>query len=111
MVADVQLLGTPGTKFATSSDRKIPLRPVLIAVSLLVGLGVLSIAVIGVPRTAMVLSGFMPTSGGDKYQDGNARSGVGERGYDDRSRRQPRFSFGPVDSEIFLNRKCPVYTM
>ena len=21
------------------------------------------------------------------------------------------FSFGPVDSEIFQNRKCPVYTM
>ena len=94
------------TKFATSSDRKIPLRPVLIAVSLLVGLGVLSIAVIGVPRTAMVLSGFMPTSGGDKYQDGNARSGVGE-GDMMIAAEDSAFSFGPVDSEIFLESKMP----
>ena len=94
------------TKFAAATNRTIPLRPVLIALTLLTGLGAITVASIGVPKTAMVLAGFMPTSGGDKYPDPNARSGVGE-GDMMIAAEDSAFSFGPVDSEILLESKMP----
>lgn len=94
------------TKFAASSNRSIPVRPVLIALTLLIGLGAVTVATVGVPRTTVVLSGFMPTSGGNKYQDRNARSGVGE-GDMLVAAEDSAFSFGPVDSEILLESKMP----
>ena len=94
------------TKFAAATNRTIPLRPVLIALTLLTGLGAITVASIGVPKTAMVLAGFMPTSGGDKYPDPNARSGVGE-GDMMIAAEDSAYSFGPVDSEILLESKMP----
>ena len=94
------------TKFAAATNRTIPLRPVLIALATLTGLGAITIASVGVPRTVMVLAGFMPTSGGDKYPDPNARSGVGE-GDMMIAAEDSAFSFGPVDSEILLESKMP----
>ena len=94
------------TKFASSSHRKIPLRPVMISLTLLVGLGTLTIFTVGTSGTTFVLPGFMPTSGGDKYQDANARSGVGE-GDMLIAAEDSAFSFGPVDSEILLESKMP----
>ena len=94
------------TKFAADTNRTIPLRPVLIALVLLVGLGTIVVASVGVPKTAMVLAGFMPTSGGDKYSDPNARAGVGD-GDMMIAAEDSAFSFGPVDSEILLESKMP----
>ena len=94
------------TKFASATNRTIPLRPVLIALATLTVLGAITIASVGVPGTVMVLAGFMPTSGGDKYPDRNARSGVGE-GDMMIAGKDSAFSFGPVDSEILLESKMP----
>ena len=94
------------TKFASSSNRTIPLKPVILSLTLLLGLGTIVVSTIGIPRTLVVLSGFMPTSGGDKYQGNYARSGVGE-GDNMIAAQDSAFSFGPVDSDILLESKMP----
>ena len=94
------------TKFASSSNRTIPLKPVILSLTLLLGLGTIVVSTIGIPRTLVALSGFMPTSGGDKYQGNYARSGVGE-GDNMIAAQDSAFSFGPVDSDILLESKMP----
>ena len=94
------------TKFASSSNRTIPLKPVILSLTLLLGLGTIVVSTIGIPRTLVALSGFMPTSGGDKYQGNYARSGVGE-GDMMIAAQDSAFSFGPVDSDILLESTMP----
>lgn len=52
------------------------------------------------------LAGFMPTSGGESYSDGTARSGVGD-GDAMVAAEEHAAAFGAVDSDIFLESKQP----
>lgn len=56
--------------------------------------------------SSYLLAGFMPTSGGESYSDGTARSGVGD-GDAMVAAREHASAFGAVDSDIFLESKQP----
>ncbi len=61
-----------------------------------------------VPRTSMThaLDGFMPTSGGKQTADSAARNGVGD-GDMLVAAKDEAFTFGPVDSDLFLESTMP----
>lgn len=90
---------------ATNVERKLPWRFLIIAGCM--GLTLALAATIRMGSTRLIsLAGFMPTSGGQDTFDQYARSGVGDGdalvgGKDDAS------SFGPVESELFLDSEKP----
>ena len=94
------------TKFVTSTHRIRPFRPMVISLVLLLSIGILTFASVGGSGGTLVLPGFMPTSGGNKSQDRYARSGVGD-GDMLIAAEDSAFTFGPVDSRIFLESKMP----
>lgn len=55
---------------------------------------------------AMMLDGFMPTSGGKQRADASARQGVGD-GDMLVAAQDEAFTFGPVDSDLFLESDVP----
>lgn len=56
--------------------------------------------------TTYVLAGFLPTSGGDRWSDLFARAGVGD-GEDLVAAKDQAHSFGPVESQLFLESQMP----
>lgn len=102
LMADYWQSIAPGMT-ATQTQSRQPLRwPLLLVIG-----GVSLLALRAVPREAFYsLTGFMPTSGGDSWGDASARNGVGEgellvAGQNSAS------TFGPVDSELFLESTEP----
>lgn len=94
-----------GTFVASRVERRIPVRISVISVTtmVLLVLGTL----IGVTRSsAIALPGFMPTSGGTRWHDPHARSGVGD-GDAMVAAKEEAMSFGPVQSELFLESEMP----
>lgn len=82
-----------------------PVRRTVLVAGLAVAL--LAAAALGATsRTPHALSGFLPVSGGREQTDGFARSGVGD-GDMLVSARDQALSFGPVDSELFLESDLP----
>lgn len=57
-------------------------------------------------RETVLLDGFMPTSGGKQRADASARQGVGD-GDMLVAARDEAFTFGPVDSDLFLESEVP----
>ncbi|PQO46710.1 hypothetical protein C5Y93_07705 [Blastopirellula marina] len=57
-------------------------------------------------RAAIALSGFMPSSGGNKIDSEAANSGVGD-GNDLVAGTEDAMSFGPTESEVFLESQMP----
>ena len=94
------------TRFVTSSSQLLPIRPIVIGSTVMILIGAVAVASVSTLGTLTVLPGFMPTSGGNKYQSKLARSGVGE-GDLIIAAQDSAFSFGPVDSEIFLESTMP----
>jgi len=94
-----------GTFVASTVERRIPVRVsviggVVIVLMLLAGL-------IGTTGSAAVaLQGFLPTSGGSQWHDPHARSGVGD-GDAMVAAKEDAMSFGPVESELFLDSDMP----
>src|SRR5690606_22644437 len=65
-------------------------------------LTILLVIVVGAaPSSAYVLTGFMPSSGGNQWSSEFARSGVGD-GDAMVAAKENALSFGPVESELFL---------
>ena len=94
-----------GTFVASKVERRIPVRVSVIGVTTIVLLVLASL--IGMTRSvAIALPGFMPTSGGTKWHDPHARSGVGD-GDAMVAGREKAMSFGPVESELFLESEMP----
>jgi hypothetical protein len=62
--------------------------------------------VLAVKTSTTALDGFMPTSGGNQWSDPNARQGVGD-GDMLVAAKDKAYTFGPVDSELFLESKMP----
>jgi len=58
------------------------------------------------PATRLIQWGIMPTSGGQQWNDPSARSGVGD-GDAVVAAKEHAASFGPVDSELFLQSDLP----
>jgi protein-glutamine gamma-glutamyltransferase len=83
----------------------LPMRGgVLVATLLLIGLAA-SVAIVVAPER-VGLSGFLPTSGGKSWADPSARSGVGD-GDMLVGARDNASSFGPVESDLFIEDKQP----
>lgn len=102
LMADYWQSIAPGLSASHSKHRQ-PLRwPLILIVA-----GVSLVALRALPREAFyTIQGFMPTSGGDSWGDASARNGVGEgellvAGTTSAS------TFGPVDSELFLESTEP----
>lgn len=70
-------------------------------------LTILLVIVVGAaPSSAYVLTGFIPSSGGNQWSSEFARSGVGD-GDAMVAAKEHALSFGPVESELFLESKMP----
>jgi protein-glutamine gamma-glutamyltransferase len=92
-------------KLAADSRRQTPLRlGVLSAVCGL--LAVCAVFVAGSRRELFALPGFMPTSGGQKESDPYAPQGIGD-GDMLAAAKDQAMTFGPVDSEQFLQSDMP----
>ncbi len=92
--------------FLSSSERYIPWKPLGAASGVgMLGLFILLPLTTGISFTAAI-DGFMPSSGGTRWQDEFAIGGVGDgpqmvRAKDNAS------TFGPIESELFLESKMP----
>ncbi len=73
------------------------------AVLLTVAIGGLAICT---GKQLSAIDGFMPTSGGSDRSDPSARSGVGD-GDMLVAAKEEAFTFGPVESELFMDSKTP----
>jgi transglutaminase-like putative cysteine protease len=90
---------------AASSHRCVPARTAAILVTVLAALSIA--AIVGATgTTTRALNGFMPASGGNRWNDPYARSGVGD-GDNLIAARDEALSFGPVESELFLESQMP----
>ena len=71
-------------------------------------IGIISIAglLLGSGSFSRVRDGFMPTSGGQQSPDSSARQGVGD-GEMLVAAKEQAFTFGPVDSDLFLESQLP----
>jgi len=94
-----------GALVATQVERRIPVR-----VAVLGGTGIFALllaTLIGATRvSAVALHGFMPTSGGTRWHDPQARSGVGDGDAMVAAKYEAK-SFGPVESDLFLESDMP----
>ena len=93
-------------RFAVETTRHVPVRTGVIAATLLVLLGGAALASLAGRSSTFVLPGFMPTSGGNRWTDQYARSGVGD-GDMLVAAKDKALSVGPVDSEIFTESEMP----
>lgn len=94
-----------GAFAASKVERRVPMRVLVIAGT---GLVLLLVATI-LSQTyagAIALHGVMPTSGGTRWHDPHARSGMGD-GDAIVAARDEAMSFGPVESELFLDSEMP----
>lgn len=82
---------------------RLRLTAVALAVFLTIAIGGLAIST-GTQLSA--IDGFMPTSGGSKWADPSARSGVGD-GDMLIAAKDEAFTFGPVESDLFMDSKSP----
>lgn len=94
-----------GTFAAASSQRCVPARTAALLVTFSAVLA--TAALVGATgTTTYVLKGFMPSSGGDRWHDPHARAGVGD-GDHLVAAKDEALSFGPVESELFLESEMP----
>ncbi len=94
-----------GTFVASRVERRIPVRVSVICGTAMVLL--LLAALIGTTGgAAIALPGFMPTSGGTRWHDPHARSGVDD-GDAMVAAKEEAMSFGPVESDLFLDSDMP----
>lgn len=90
------------------ASEHIPL--IRMRVMILVGMSAMAAGVLWLASSAgrdtVLLDGFMPTSGGKQRADASARQGVGD-GDMLVAARDEAFTFGPVDSDLFLESEVP----
>ncbi len=91
-------------RFAAETRRQVPVRAGILAATVLLLVGGASLVGLAVGSSTIVLCGFMPTSGGNRWSDPYARAGVGD-GDMLVAAKDHALSFGPVDSDIFLDSK------
>ncbi|MEC7501737.1 MAG: transglutaminase-like domain-containing protein [Planctomycetota bacterium] len=90
---------------AGSIDRCLPLRSTILGVG--AGLAALIVLALGsTSASTYVIRGFMPSSGGTPWTDDMASAGIGD-GDALVAARDEAMTFGPVDSELFLDSEMP----
>jgi hypothetical protein len=93
-------------RFAAETHRQVPMRTAVVLGTVLLLFGVAGIAMLCGSSTTVALAGFMPTSGGNRWYDPFARGGVGD-GDMLVSAKDMALSFGPVESDLFLDSDMP----
>jgi hypothetical protein len=94
-----------GTFPAANTSRCVPVRTSVLGITLACVAAVAAL-VASAGATTYVLDGFMPTSGGNRWYDPYARAGVGD-GDAMVAAKDNAMSFGPVESELFLESEMP----
>ena len=92
--------------FMTHSERAIPWKPVLCATACAGLITVLMFPLVNGEYYTTAIQGFLPSSGGTGSQDEYAFGGVGD-GPQMVSAKENASSFGPIESELFLESKMP----
>lgn len=95
-----------GAPITAGVQTRLPLRFTWLAASLTLVLLALAATWGASQRATHALRGFMPTSGGDRWNDSAARAGVGD-GDAMVAAEEDAQSFGPVESDLFLESKMP----
>ncbi|MEO1498358.1 MAG: transglutaminase-like domain-containing protein [Planctomycetota bacterium] len=95
-----------GGRFADSSEPAVPVRPAVAAIVALGLCAVLLLPLVGRSPVTTALDGFFPSSGGTGANDPFAHGGVGD-GDQMVAAKDNASSFGPVESELFLESKMP----
>ena len=93
-------------KMPTATQRRLPKRATLSAVGAVAIVAITVGVVMGHGAPRRILAGFFPSSGGDGRGDRFATSGVGD-GDQLISAKFDASSFGPVESEVFLESELP----
>ncbi|MEM7312980.1 MAG: transglutaminase domain-containing protein, partial [Planctomycetota bacterium] len=88
------------------SERAIPVVPAVTALAIAGFLLMVACLVASDARFTTALYGFMPSSGGTRWRDDRAWGGVGD-GAQMVSAKEQASSFGPIESELFLESKMP----
>jgi len=94
-----------GAFVASRVEQRIPVRVSVIGFTCVILL-LLATLISATGASAVALHGFMPTSGGAQWHDPHARSGVGD-GDAMVAAKDEAMSFGPVESELFLESDMP----
>lgn len=95
-----------GGRFADETEPSAPVRPAVLA-GLAIGIVSLAVAPFAASSSATTaLAGFFPSSGGTSWNDPFAHGGVGD-GDQMVAAEDNASSFGPVESDLFLESKMP----
>jgi hypothetical protein len=92
-------------KSAIESSRQLPLKIGVLG-AVCIALAAAGALLAGTRHELFALPGFMPTSGGQHGSDPYARQGIGDGDMLAAAKEQP-MTFGPVDSEQFLESQMP----
>ena len=95
-----------GDCFLTHSERAIPWKPAICAAALAGVVTLLMFPFVNGQSYTTAIEGFLPSSGGTGSQDEYAYGGVGD-GPQMVAAKENASSFGPVESELFLESKMP----
>ncbi|RCS54460.1 transglutaminase domain-containing protein [Bremerella cremea] len=93
-------------RFPEGTKSEIPRGAVGLAFCLAVFLAAAAIGIAGTNHATRALAGFMPSSGGNQISDSRSQGGVGD-GDDLVQGTKDAMSFGPTESEVFLESKMP----
>ncbi|PQO38036.1 transglutaminase-like domain-containing protein [Blastopirellula marina] len=93
-------------RFPEGTRSEIPRGAVGSAFALAVLLVALAVYLVGTEHATRALAGFMPSSGGNRSSDVRSQAGVGD-GEDLVRGTKDAMSFGPTESEIFLESQMP----
>ncbi|MFN3152280.1 transglutaminase-like domain-containing protein [Bremerella sp.] len=93
-------------RFPEGTKSEIPRGAVGLAFCLAVLLAAAAIGIAGTNHATRALAGFMPSSGGNRVSDVRSQGGVGD-GDDLVQGTKDAMSFGPTESEVFLESKMP----
>ncbi|MDA7950927.1 MAG: transglutaminase-like domain-containing protein [Pirellulaceae bacterium] len=92
--------------FPAQSKRCIPWKPICCAFALGAFAVVLLLPLAAGKSYTIALQGFMPSSGGTRWEDDHAYGGIGS-GAQMVSAKEDANSFGPIETELFLESKMP----
>lgn len=93
-------------RFPEGTTTEIPRGAVGLAFVLSILLAATAIGIAGTDHATRALAGFMPSSGGNRVSDSRSQGGVGD-GDDLVQGTKDAMSFGPTESEVFLESKMP----
>ncbi|EAQ78932.1 transglutaminase-like domain-containing protein [Blastopirellula marina] len=93
-------------RFPEGTESSVPKNAGVIATGAALLLGTGMLLLIGGEHATTALSGFMPSSGGNQFDSAAANSGIGD-GDDLVDGTEDAMSFGPTESEVFLESQMP----